>query len=218
MSWRVGHRVAAVVLAGLLVAPAANAQDGAMWRDQYGRSMEFEFLGGGGGRPAAVATSANEMARLFDRICLKSSGALDPVAAAAEAEGFQIKLTGAPVGKNQPESTMLLASKPGAVVSQTTRLLEFGFTQCNLTFYTPLRPTEDEVLAAAIAAIGREPDNAATKIKPNGKPNNRYQPEWRFTDATGKQYVAQFNVMKSNAYMPGDRVLFGLREVLEKKS
>ena len=216
------HRRAHLALAGLLaagaVSPAAKAQDGAMWRDQYGRAMEFEFLGGGGGRPAAVATPANEMARLFDRICLKTSGAVDPVAAAAEAEGFQIKITGAPVGKNQPESAMLLARKPGAVVSQTSRLLEFGFTQCNLTFYTPVLPTEDEALSAAIAAIGREPDNVATKIKSNGKPNNRHLPEWRFTDANGKQYVAQFNVMKSNAYMPGDRVLFGLREVLEKKS
>ena len=200
------------------VSSSAKAQNGAVWRDQYGRVMELEFLGGGGPRPAPVATPASEMTRQFDRICLKTLGAVDAVAAAAAAEGFQIKITGAPVGKNQPESTLLLASKPGAVVSQTTRLLEFGFIQCNLTFYTAVQPTEDEVLSAAVAAIGREPDNAATRIKPNRKPNNHYRPEWRFTDANGKQYVAQFNVMKSNAYMPGDRILFGLREVLEKKS
>ena len=63
----------------------------------------------------------------------------------------------------------------------------------------------------------RPADNAGERIKANGKPNKGYSPRWDVTSASGSAMSAEFHIMKSNNYMPGDRVLFGLREVAEKK-
>ncbi|MDP3674740.1 MAG: hypothetical protein Q8R44_06560 [Novosphingobium sp.] len=179
--------------------------------------MSLEFLGGGGAAPSPRTASASEMANLFSQACVEPKGEHAAVSQVAARLGLSAQASNAPGGKGAAK-LMLLATGPGVVVSQTDGILEYGFVQCNATFYTTALPTSDEVELAMKAAFGRPADNEGERVKPNGKPNKGYSPRWNVTGANGSAMSAEFHVMKSNNYMPGDRVLFGLREAAEKKT
>lgn len=215
---RLRNTALSLALSGALIATPtlSSAQDGAMWRDDRGRPMELTFNGGDGTPPAPVALATDDMAKGFMRLCVATLGDQKSVATAAEAEGLLVSISDSPVAAKAPKATMVMAKGPGLVVTQTAQILGYGYTQCNVNYFPNALPDSEDVANALINVLGREPDNEADRFKKNGKPNKNFKPEWRATGADGTVYALQFDVMKSNPYLNGNRVLFGLREVLEK--
>ena len=187
-----------------------------MWRDDRGRPMELGLAGGGNSPPAPQTFVATDMADAFVKFCVNTQGQQAGVSEVANDEGLQVSISDIAVARKASPSDMLIASGPGLVVSQTDQVLEYDFTQCNVNFFVDSLPENETVEAALTVALGGAPDNETDRVKKNGKPNKGYKPEWRVTGDDGTVFVLQFNVMKSNRYLIGDRVLFGLREVVEK--
>jgi hypothetical protein len=208
-----------LALFGALIAiPTPSfAQDGAMWRDDRGRPMELTFSGGNGTPPAPMAFALDDMAQGFVRLCVETLGDQEAVAKAAEAEGLLVSITDSPVPEKAPKAKMVMAKGPGLVVTQTVQILAYGYTQCNVNYFPDALPEPEDVASALMTVLGRKPDNEADRFKKNGKPNKGFKPQWQITGDDGTVFALQFDVMKSNPYLNGNRVLFGLREVLENK-
>jgi hypothetical protein len=178
--------------------------------------MELTFGGGLDTPPQPTAFAVEEMAQGFVRLCVDTIGDQLAVSLAAESDGMDVSITASPGSKNAEKGTMLIANGPGLVVTQTEQILEYDFTQCNVNYFPDALPETDDVANAMAVAIGRAPDNEADRFKKNGKPNKRFKPEWQLVLDNGSVYVLRFDIMKSNRYLKGNRVLFGLREVSEK--
>jgi hypothetical protein len=179
--------------------------------------MELTFSGGDGTPPAPMAFALDDMAQGFVRLCVETLGDQKAVATAAEAEGLLVSITDSPVPEKAPKATMVMAKGRGLVVTQTKQILAYGYTQCNVNYFPDALPEPEDVANALITVLGRKPDNEADRFKKNGKPNKSFKPQWQIIGDDGTVYTLQFDVMKSNPYLNGNRVLFGLREVLENK-
>jgi hypothetical protein len=202
-------------LALALTTPAV-AQSGAMWVDDLGRMMEVGF---GGvslvANPVATDRSPVEMAALFKRVCLDTSG--DPVmlppdaadAAMLEATPFDI-----PANKKMPSIRLNMWRGKGVVLSQATGFFAAPNAQCNAVFYLPALPERDAIVAAMTGIVGSAPVNGDKAMK-NGKPVRYYVPEWRVTFGDSP-WIVVAHVSAANQSLPGNRVLLAVRS--EKKA
>ena len=177
--------------------------------------MELGLAGGGNSPPAPQTFVVADMVDAFVKFCVNTRGEQADVSEVANEKGLRVSISDIAVAKTATPSNMLIANGPGLVVSQTDQVLEYDYTQCNVNFFVDALPESETVEAALSAALGSAPDNETKRFKKNGKANKGYKPEWRIAGDDGTLFVLQFNVMKSNPYLIGDRVLFGLREVVE---
>ena len=206
---RTARRAALPAFAALALAlpAAADAQNGAMWVDRYGRMMTLTMSGGETPAPPPADRTPAEMAALFQQMCVAASA--DPSAAGFAVPGpAAAGLLAVPfaTGGRSPDLFDIWHG-PGVVLARSERFYVTQKAQCNLVFYVNTLPEPQAVHQAVSAALGAPPANAARATKRNGQPNRGFVPEW----SVGTAQVAVAHVSRNNRSLPGHRVLLSLR-------
>lgn len=204
--------VSIICAAGLGVATttSALAQNGAMWLDDRGRTTTLQFGGPTMGPPVAADTPVDEMASLFDSVCLPKSGKPHDVAATLATENrIEPKPFTVAGTKKDPPIELAIWHGPGLVLAITDGFFVAPQKQCNAVFYVNNLPDQARLIAAMQSKFGT-PANVADAVDKKGKPRKYFTPEWSVT-SDGDTFVVSAANMGSSTYMPGNRVHLAAR-------
>lgn len=203
-----------LAIAALLTASSVAAIPDAAWTDSAKRSVMLGFSGGSGQPPRAGSRTAADMAGAFKKLCWDT--ALDDVAIAKAAQaigwGFNFEEVQVPNGRNKPPVDLVGWRADDAVLSITRGFSSAPNPQCNLRVFAADMPSEADMVAALNSVLGT-PTNIADAVRPDGRPNRRYEPEWLLSSSNGSERVAfVVNILTANSYTPVSSVHLALIE------